>query len=227
MAIALDATAATATAFQSVVTVASFTATAGALIRVDVCAGTDTDCTGVTYAGNALTELFDADLAAATTCRVASYLGITGADGSPHDVVATWAASISGAQCVRVSSWTGVDITSVAASHRTVYSAGDATGSGADVTVVDSQANDVVVSATMSFDLTIVAGQTSVGANNNIAGDGKSFGVQYTTAVGASTVMSWTNDTFNTHVAYALVPVSAPSVPGPTLHVIRSGIRLR
>lgn len=227
MTITLDATAAATTANSTTLTISAFTATSGALIRVDVGTASDTDVTSVTYDGNSLTEVFDQDLVTVANLRLASYIGLLGADGTANDVVVTWGTNPGAvAQGARVSSWLGVEMSSVAASHRTIYSGGDDTGVGVDVTVVDSQSGDVVVSATMSNHTAITPGQTTVGVSNNIAGDGKSLGVQYTTASGASTVMSWTDDVFNTHVAYALVPSGAAAPEGPKLRVVRSPIRI-
>jgi hypothetical protein len=231
MAIALDATASNLAVNSATITIPNFTATPGTLIRVDSAIRATTDTTGVTYNGVSLTELFDQNLASAGSLRVASYIGIAGPDGAPHDVVVTLAASPGGvSEIARVSSWSGVDISSIAAAHRTIYSAGDTAGAGANVTVVDSVAGDVVVSANWTTGTSITNVETVVGIDNDVAGDGRSFGVQYKVATGASTVMAWTGDALCTHVAYALVPAAEvpPIEDQPeTLHVIRSGIRLQ
>lgn len=231
MAITLDATtSASGTATTGPLTISNFTATTGSALVVSIAlgGGGSVSVTGVSYNGQSLTERYDANPTGFSS-RVAVYVGVAGADGSPHDVTITLGGDNGGNHYMAVaSSWSGVETSSVDAMHRTIYSDFDnSAGDGADVTVVDSQSGDVVIAQNHVAATTITNNQTDVVTEfNNTAGNGHSFGVEYTAASGASTVMSWTGDNFCTVVGFALVPAAAGGATAPTLRVVRSNIRI-
>ena len=202
----------------------AFTAAVDSIICVDVYREYAGTVTGCTYNSQALTEVFQGDLSsggvrAAAVC----YIGIAGIDGASHNVVLTASIDVSPwAFAARVSSWLGVERGTVAATHRTIYSAGDGGGgAGVNVTVVDSQAGDVVKSMSASSSGVLALVDTTVGLNTNIGGSTSDLGVQYRTATGASEVVSFTGDAFCTNVAYALVPASVVSpVIGRRIYVL-------
>lgn len=104
-------------------------------------------------------------------------------------------------------SFTGINLTSVAAMHRTIYPLGDGgSGTGIPITVVDSVSGDLVLMNTGNWGTAPVAAQTGLLSYLNISAGAYDYVSEYTTAAGASTVMSFTGGQNCTNIAFALKP---------------------
>jgi hypothetical protein len=186
--------------------------------------------TAITYNGVSFTELFQDDLSGAgVQVGAAVFMAVTGADGLAHTPAFTSNVNLDGV-FLQLEAWAGVESSSVAAAHRTIYAAGDGgAGAGADLTVVDSQADDIVWSlcdtwisgAGVSPDFFPVTSETTHPqlSSNDLAS-------QYQVASGANTVVTFTGDDYCTNVAFALVPAAGEeepvsnSVPGSCIYVL-------
>lgn len=211
MAIALDQTGSGSAFSGTTVTVTNFTATTGSVIHVSVLNSNmpTLTITAVSYNGGSFTKLYEADESGGANIGMSQWLSVTGADGSAHDMTVTVSADLSGNLAhVIVSSWTGVETSSVANAHRTIYHDGTGT-EDLDVTVVDSQNNDVCLHAVANYGTDVGnggAGYSTVVLATNILTTAHDHLVQYATATGASTAMVRTGGQFGSVCAFALVP---------------------
>lgn len=215
MAIAFDAVSFGDTFGASSVTFAHTVAAGGVLV---VFAYIDDDgirtVTGVTYNGTAMTQLL------ATTNDASSGVSRTNSawvihnptTGSAQNIVVTASATVNANLCAHGISYTGVANGSAAATHRTIFHAGDGGGgTGVDVTVTDSVSGDLVVASccTLSATLSAGSGMTSRRFDQDVSGNTASMGVEDTSATGANTVMSFTGDNFCTNIAFALIAAAS------------------
>ena len=170
----------------------------------------------VKFNGTDLTELWDLN-DSQPFCAVSGYLMVNPAITTAN-IVVTWAAAVD-AGIAGAMSLAGIETSSVAAAHRTVYTATDAAHAVADptITVVDSENGDLVIDAAATWNATIAvgAGQTSRTEQDNIAGNNISWGASTESATGASTVMSWNSgaSTYWCQGATALVASVPPPPP--------------
>ena len=146
----------------------------------------------VTYNGTALTEAVDANNTNWSSSSI-WYLDSPTADGSPHNIVATWVGTQSQKAGVGVSfndAATGVAAT------------GTNTGSSANpsCTIASSQSGDICLSVLFSDTgpvATTTADATELFEDEDINSD-SDYSTQQQTATGANTVCSWTcSDTTN------------------------------
>jgi hypothetical protein len=157
-----------------------------------------------TFNGTSMTEKWDL-VDGAAYCRSGGYIMVA-PDAGAHNVVLTVAAAAD----VLVGYAVGLSGLDQSTPTRTVYTAVDAS-----VTVVDSEADDLVIDCIASYSTTVAvgAGQTSQGEDDNPYGNGQSYGVSTEVATGASTVMSWTAGTYYAIGAMALVAAAgAPPI---------------
>ena len=146
----------------------------------------------MTYNGVAMTEAVDSNAATWASSSI-WYLDSPTADGAPHNIVVTWAATQSQKAGV------GISFTDAATG---VAAVGENTASTANpsLTIVDSQSGDICVSVLFSDtgpDATTTEGGTLLFEDEDIESD-SDFSAQRQTATGASTVCSWTcSDTAN------------------------------
>jgi hypothetical protein len=160
--------------------------------------------TSVTYNGAAMTQLWAVDNSGGVEAQSSGWMLHNPASGV-HDVVITLSGTILGYLAGACTSWTGVENASVSAAHRTVYTGG-AGGGGGSITVIDSQAGDVVVDGIADYTVAITAAQTNRATQNNFVTSGYNHGTQSAAASGASTVMAWTGADYFSAGATALIP---------------------
>ena len=210
-AIALDTSAQSSTGSGTTITITGFSATSGTVLFI----GSMTDgasAASVSYNGGTFAELYDAQNDGAGTGRTACYIGVGATDGSAHDLTMTYDSS-AGVSYLIVSAWSGVESSSNAAAHRTVYDDGTGTGD-LNITVADSQNGDVVVYAVGNFGTNLTAGNTNIITANNVPSTSYDILQQYANASGSNTAMSVTGGQFGQACATALIPASggAPDV---------------
>lgn len=209
------------TAVASVTTqTTSFTVNAASPLVVACTA--DVNTSGVTWNGTAM-DVLRASLAdGAGTSRTALF-GLKSPATGTHDVVATFASSVGGANCAMIST-TGGD---TATSWRTVYTrVGDTDGTGPGTTVVDSQNGDLVVHAAHVFVSTITfdGGEDTTSTEDDaIAGGGISMGLSTKAATGANTAVGATDATYYAEIAVAIIPASAGAASVPSLMLMGVG----
>ena len=158
-----------------------------------------------TFNGAPLTELFDQPDNGAGSHAAGGYLMVAPAAGA-HNVVLTgsitpdviWGGAVG---------LTGLEQSSVANAHRTVYVNGAGGAGGPTVTVADSQSGDLVIDCAGTFNTTIAvgSGQTSRVEDDSIVGGAISSGVSTEGATGANTIMSWTGGSYWAIGACALI----------------------
>lgn len=128
--------------------------------------------------------------------KAAAFLMLNPPAGA-HTVTITWSASVSvGGASYGLS---GLETSSLANSHRTIYT--QAAAAVPSITVTDSQNGDVVGDCTSNFDsnngaLVVGSGQTDEFNLKQFGGSSsRSGGLSTETATGANTVMSWSGAT--------------------------------
>jgi hypothetical protein len=100
-------------------TLTGFSPAAGTVVVVWVANSSNKTVSGVTFNGQSLTELSEADNSGGVQASGAMYMGVAGPDGSAHDVVVTMSASILGEPVViTAASFSGVVTSSVASAQR-------------------------------------------------------------------------------------------------------------
>ena len=175
MAVTVEGTPTTGAAVVSASSI-TFSHTVGATATgLFVGAGNQNQLTSsVTFNSDLLTELWD--VTDDTAGQKASGSLMVSPDIVTGNVVVTWAAAadIGVAGAVGLA---GLETASVAAAHRTVYTANNL-GSAPTVTVVDSVSGDLVIDSAVTFGSTIaaVAGQLSRCEDDAIAGGSSSWG---------------------------------------------------
>lgn len=205
-AIALSSSAQSSTGSGTTITIAGLSAASGTVLFI----GSMTDgasAAGVSYNGGTFAELYDAQNDGAGASRTACYIGVGATDGSPHDLTMTYDSS-AGVSYLIVSAWSGVESSSNAAAHRTVYNDGTGTGD-LNITVADSQSGDVVVYAVGNFGTNLTAGNTNIITANNVPTTSFDILQQYANASGSNTAMSVTGGQLGQACATALIPASA------------------
>jgi hypothetical protein len=216
MAVTIDGTPTTsATAFNTNTITFSHTVS-GSATGLFVGVGLDQDIrvSGVTWNGSAMTELWD--LGSTGIVATAGYLMVSPAAATAN-VVVTLASTNTENSVAGAVSLAGIVTSSVAAAHRTVYTANDGAGGAPSVTVVDSQSGDLVIDSVSGYvgsAITVGTGQTSRCEDDDVAGNGRSFGVSTESAAGSNTVMSWTTPTIWVIGATALIAASGGSTSG-------------
>lgn len=170
----------------------------------------------ITYNGATWTQLANVTEDGAGISELFVYATHQGADGAGHDLTITFSAAVSGEIThAIVSAWSGIDVTSTAAMHRTIYT--DGTGAGdLNVTVTDSQNSDTVVHCISNWGTDITLTETAAGASPylNILATALDHAMQYKTATGGNTAMGVTGGQFGIAAAFALVPASGGGSPG-------------
>lgn len=198
----------------------SFTVNAASPLVVACTA--DVNTSGVTWNGTSMDVLRASLVDGAGTSRTALF-GLKSPATGTHDVVATFASAVGGANCAMVST-TGGDTTT---SWRTVYTrVGDTDGTGPGTTVVDSQNGDLVVHAAHVFASTITfdGGEDTTSTEDDaIAGGGISMGLSTKAATGASTAVGATDATYYAEIAVAIIPASAEAAFVPSLMLMGVG----
>lgn len=185
----------------------SHTVASGGVLIVFASTGGPQTVTGVTYNSVAMTQLLaTTDGSAGVDANNSAWVLHNPTTGSAQTVVVTLSGTTAGYGAGHAVSYTGVSNASAAATHRTIYNAGSgAGGGGVNVTVVDSQSGDLVISSISNQGAAITADHTSRGITQ-IFGSSYRLGTQDAAATGANTVMSWSSDDRCTHIAFALVP---------------------
>lgn len=211
MAIAFDAVNGATGIGVSSLTYAITVAVGGVLLVFAAPLGSAQTVSSVTFDGVALTVvLVLTDNSGGVAAKNSAWMSVNPTTGISKNVVVTFSAALGDSGASHAVSYTGVETSSVAAAHRTIYSGG-AGGSGANLTVVDSQAGDLVIGSCANYtggtQPSAGAGFTSRRFDTGIDGP-FALGTEDISATGASTVVSFTNDDFCTNVAYALVPGS-------------------
>lgn len=144
--------------------------------------------------------------------QLAAYCLHNPTTGSSKTLALT-ATSGAGYVAVQGLSYTGVEASSSAAMHRTGYHSGSA-----DVTVVDSQNGDKVVSGVCDYGTLGVAKRTSRASHSNFGGSAYDVVAQDYDATGASSTMGYTGPLeFWTEIAFSLIPAAAASGVAPNI----------
>lgn len=165
------------------------------------------DTSGVTWDGVAMdvvqSSLIDSGVAART-----AVFGQRSPTTGTHNVVATFAASVSFANCFAVST-TGGDTTT---GWRSVYTRiGSTGGAGPGTTVANSQPGDLVLHAAHVFASTITfdAGEDTTSTEDDAIGGGsRSAGLSTQTATVAGTAVGCTDVTYYVEIAFSVIPAS-------------------
>lgn len=186
----------------------AFTCTAATALFITIATISSSDSISVvSYNGTDLTQLWSKQAGAGVALSL-GYMMVNPSTGS-NNVIVTFSASTA-FEFVMVA-LLGTDTSSVAATHRTVYTASDV-ANGPSVTVADSQSGDLVIDGCVNYNvgLTVGAGQTVTQQQDSFQGSSRSMGSSTESASGANTVMSWTATTaaFNATGATALIAAS-------------------
>jgi len=220
MAVTVEGTPSIGTAVASVTSITFSHTTGGTATGLFVGAGhgvvTPATTTGVTHNGDAMTELWD--VAGGLDTQSAGYLRVS-PDIGTYNIVVTWSAAVAAGNAGGVG-LAGLETSSVAAAHRTVYTNTDTGGTIPEptVTVVDSVNGDLVIDTACTYGSAIAVGtgQTSRFEDDDIAGNFCSMGGSTESATGASTVMSWTTTT-DDYWAIGATALVAAAAGGDTL----------
>lgn len=182
----------------------SHTCTAATALIVVINCETNNTVTSCTYNGVAMTQIWSRN-GGSGVVHSDGWMMVNPASGA-HNVVANFTSDTANAAAI---GFLGTVTSSVAAAHRTVYTAVDG-GSGPTVTVTDSVSGDMVVCGAATFNGTITIGGTATNqqSQNATAGGAMSWGLSTQVASGASTVMSWTGGAANGTGATSLIAAS-------------------
>ena len=141
----------------------------------------------VTFNGDSLTELWDINDTYWGNFSNAGYLMCAPDTGSSYNVVVT----MSGTMDMLMAGAVGISglASPVGSAHGTIYTDQDS----ASVTVVDSEADNLVIDTFVTYQpsVTVGASQTSQNEYDSPEDSGHSFGISTEPASGANTVMSW------------------------------------
>lgn len=161
--------------------------------------------TSVTWNGSEnFTELWNAQNG--TNQQASGFLIVNPTVGT-FNIVVTWSSAVAAGVAGAIS-LAGLEASSVANAHRTIYT-NTGTATPITVTVTDSQNNDLVVDSALCLNATmggVGSGQTSQAQDDAIGGGSRSWGLSTEPATGASTIMDWGSTNIWATGATALVP---------------------
>ncbi len=207
----LESSAAAQETTDATIVFSNFSAPTGCgLVLSIICSAPSKAISSVTYNGATWTEVSDIVDDGIGINELFVYMTHQGADGSGHDLTVTFDSAMSGeVGHAIVSAWSGVDVSSTAAMHRTIYT--DGTGSGdLNVTATDSQNGDTVVHCIGNWGTDIALVETAVASSPYVGIFSGSYdhAQQYKTATGSSTAMTVTGGQYGIAAAFALIPSS-------------------